>query len=177
MRSFLKNLLTFSISALIVLGIAYLVINIMMVKAVVKGNSMSPLLEDGDQLMCNKLTYNFNPPERYDIAMIELKDGQRIVKRVIGLPGESLKVNSFGRIEVNGHELDDPRGNGVLVGAQAGNLRKGVQLGMEEFFVMGDNKKESIDSRHDEVGIIKRSQFLGKVSFRFMPFKKFGTVE
>lgn len=175
MRRFLRKLLSFGIFMVIILGIAYVVVSIMMIKEEVVGNSMEPVLSDGDQVMCNKLMYSFNPPERNDIAVIELSNGERIVKRVIGLPGEIVRVNGFGKIEVNGHELTDDKGVGIIM--KAGNAKKDVRLGMEEFFVLGDNRNDSIDSRNDEVGIIKRGQFVGKVIFRVYPFDRIGAVD
>ena len=175
MKRFLRKIASIGLFLVIVLGIAYLVVSILMVKTVVQGDSMSPILEDGDVLMCNKVTYNFNPPERFDIVVVPAKDGTYIVKRVIGLPGERIKIDNFGKVEINDKILEDDKGIGYIL--DKGNAKDTITLGMDEFFVMGDNRNSSIDSRFDEVGPIRRSEFVGKVVFRIMPFDRTGKIE
>jgi len=175
MRRALSKVLKFSIFMLIVLAIAYLILNVVMVKAVVQGDSMEPILSDGDVVFCNRLTYSFNPPERYDIVVVPAKDGSYIVKRVMALPGNTIQINNFGKVEVNGQVLADDPGFGIIM--DKGSIKDPLKLETEEFFVMGDNRNSSIDSRHSEVGIIKRSQFIGRVSFRIYPMDKIGLIK
>ncbi len=175
MQRVLGKILKVSIFLLIVLVIVYLIVNLIMVKAVVEGDSMEPVLSDGDVVLCNKFTYSFNPPERYDIAVVPAKDGTHIVKRVIGLPGDDMTINNFGKVVVNDKTLDSDPGIGIIM--DKGCLKDELTLETEEFFVMGDNRNSSIDSRSDKVGIIKRSQFIGKAVLRIYPFNKFGKIE
>ncbi len=175
MKRALRQILSISIFLLIVLGVAYLVLNIFFIKTEVEGESMEPILSQGDMILSSRLTYNFNPPERNDVAVIQLADGTLIVKRVVGLPGETIKVNGFGKITLNNQQFDNDKGVGIIM--KPGDLKKGVTLGMEEFYVLGDNRNNSIDSRNEEIGIIKRSQFVGKVVFRVLPANKFGKLD
>ena len=147
--------------------------------SVVEGESMLNTLVEEDHLIISDLFYT---PERGDIVVFEdystaLK--KAVVKRVIGLPGETVKVtlNSAGAYEVyiNGEYLDEPYAYNDIQ-----NYTPGIGewvVGEGEVFVLGDNRFNSTDSRDPRVGTIDIDCILGKVLFRFMPFDKFGKVE
>lgn len=147
--------------------------------SVVEGESMLNTLVEEDHLIISDLFYT---PERGDIVVFEdystaLK--KAVVKRVIGLPGETVtvKVNSAGAYEVyiNGEYLDEPYAYNDIQDYAPG-VGEWI-VGEGEVFVLGDNRFNSTDSRVSGVGTIDIDCILGRVLFRFMPFEKFGKVE
>lgn len=142
----------------------------------VNGNSMNPALSDKDSLWLNKLIYHFQSPKRYDIVVIDtdLNSGELIIKRVIGLPGETVQIKKQ-LVYINGKRLrSDVYGKEPI--EDAGEACKPITLGENEYFVLGDNRNDSDDSRFPEVGVIKRKRILGKASFRLLPLKNMGKL-
>ena len=175
MKRNLQNWLSTGIFLVIVLAIAYTIINIIMQKTVIEGDSMSPVLDDGDVVFTNIVTYNFNPPQIGDVVLIELKDGTRIVKRIGADQGKYVKIDSFGRLIVNDNVVQNDHGVGIIM--EPGIAHESIHLGPEEYFVLGDNRNHSKDSRDPKIGVIKRSQLVGKVFYRIQPFEKMGAIE
>jgi len=149
----------------------------------VDGNSMNNTLLDGDHLINEKVTYYFETPKRYDIVIVvpfttadkAKADDTYWVKRIIGLPGETIQIKG-GRVYINGELLDDDvYGSGDI--SYAGIAEDGYVIPVGEYFLMGDNRigSKSYDSRYEEIGSFKREQIVGKVVFRIMP--KFGTID
>ena len=142
----------------------------------VNGNSMNPTLSDKDSLWLNKLIYRFQSPKRFDIVVIDtdLNSGELIIKRVIGLPGETVQIKKQ-TVYINGKRLrSDVYGKEPI--EDAGEACKPITLGENEYFVLGDNRNDSDDSRFPEVGVIKRKRILGKTSFRLLPLKNMGKL-
>jgi len=127
----------------------------------VVGQSMEPTYHDSDILIGSKLSYITGDPERFDVAVIDASKNYKLIKRVIGLPGETVRIDENGFIYINGELLDESYGKEEI--ENAGNALYGITLGTDEYFVLGDNRNNSTDSRFDEVGVIKRSQFDEKV--------------
>lgn len=150
--------------------------------SIVEGHSMMNTLEDGDHLIISDLFYT---PERGDIIVFEdystsLK--KAVVKRVIGLPGDTVEVrlNELGEVivYVNGELLAEEYAvNAKDCDIDTSNFNRPITVGDGEVFVMGDNRYHSTDSRSSGVGPVKTDAILGKVIIRFFPFDKFGTVE
>ncbi len=164
----------------IVLAIVMLLVSFVFKHSVVEGESMNNTLADGDHLIISDLFYT---PERGDIVVFEdystvLK--KAVVKRVVGLPGETVevKVDHSGNVTVfiNGEMLDEEYAYNAKDCDIATEFEP-VTLGEDEIFVMGDNRYHSTDSRYDGVGPIKTDSILGKVLIRFFPFDSFGTLE
>ncbi|MBI2410384.1 MAG: signal peptidase I [Candidatus Kerfeldbacteria bacterium] len=134
---------------------------------VVNGASMDPTLKNGDYLIVNQLPYYFFEPKRGDIIIFRDPKNQKTfdVKRIIGLPGETLSIsqNSVFIEDVETHEqtqLSEP-----YVPAEAFmNKHMEIQLSKNEFFVMGDNRVKSIDSRY--FGPIQRSRIIGRMQWK-----------
>lgn len=139
----------------------------------VEGSSMEPTLSDGDQLIVENVSYYIDEPERFDVVVFPNKDGVNYVKRIIGLPGEEVWIFD-GQIYINGELLIEDYGNELITdpGIAAGELT----LGKDEYFLLGDNRNASIDSRSADVGPVKREKIKGKVWLRFFPFSKIGTI-
>ena len=144
----------------------------------VSGNSMYDTLEDGDNLWIDKLTYRFEEPKRFDIVVFPYQDSSvYYIKRIIGLPGEKIRIDDEGNIYVNGTPLNDEFGYEPIEPGMVGRANKDIFLGDNEYFVLGDNRNDSKDSRFAAVGNIRRDQIEGKAAFRIWPLSKFGKIK
>lgn len=139
------------------------------------GSSMEPKLHDGDQVILDKITYRFQKPKRFEIVVFPGPEGRKklYVKRIIGLPGETVKI-SDGKVYINGQEIAADYAKDHMT--PNGNMKKELTLDKDEYFVMGDNRNNSRDSRYLEVGPVKRSEIIGRVVFRIYPWKQAGTI-
>ena len=156
----------------LVIAVCLLFIRFVGIRSVVNGSSMNDTLQDGDNVFVWELGYRFHDPERFDVIIFELKDqpGVHYIKRVIGLPGETVQVID-GYVYINGEKLEsDVYGKEVMECAYMAEYP--VTLGEDEFFVLGDNRNNSRDSRAYEVGPVNKSQIVGKGLFRFWPIWK-----
>lgn len=140
----------------------------------VEGSSMETTLENGDQIIVENISYYRHEPERFDIIVFPNSEGVNYIKRIIGLPGETVQILD-GFVYINGQQLDEAYGNEVI--EDAGLAKDEIQLGASEYFVLGDNRNGSIDSRRAEVGNVKREQIKGKAWLRFYPFTRFGSIK
>ncbi|MBR3436552.1 MAG: signal peptidase I [Lachnospiraceae bacterium] len=160
----------------IALGIALLVVHFVAVRSVVDGNSMNPTLNNGDSLVVGRIQYVFSGPKRFDIVVFELKDdpGTHYIKRIIGLPGETVQIRE-GAVYINGELLsEDVYGNAKIL--RPGRAYEPLTLGEGEYFVLGDNRNNSQDSRYIAPGNIAKSQIVGKAFLRIWPFSSFGPL-
>ncbi|MBO5486515.1 MAG: signal peptidase I [Eubacterium sp.] len=140
----------------------------------VEGSSMESTLSNGDQLIVEKLSYYFHDPERFDVIVFPYDNNVNYIKRIIGLPGETVQIMD-GKIFINGEILNEDYGNAVM--EEDGIASDVIQLGDDEYFVLGDNRNASVDSRKEEVGNIKRDKIQGKAWLRFYPFEDFQIIE
>ena len=141
----------------------------------VDGDSMRDTLSDKDQLIIDCFTYHFlHGPSRYDIVVFRLKDNPKVyyIKRIIGLPGETVQITDS-TIYINGKAIEDPYPN--THSFRGGSAEIPITLGEDEYFVLGDNRNDSIDSRSN-VGLVKASQIIGRAFYRILPFKKSGSI-
>ena len=135
---------------------------------------MEATLNNGDQLIVEKLSYYFNDPERYDVIVFPFSENVSYIKRIIGLPGEIIQIKN-GEVYLNGELLEDDFGKEERI-EDPGLAEEEIVLAEDEYFVLGDNRNASVDSRREEVGLIKRSQIEGKAWVRFYPFDSISTV-
>ena len=156
----------------VVVLLAWFIIAFIMQRTSVEGNSMYPTLSDGDQLFIEKVSYRFSDPDRFDIIVFEVpnREGVHYIKRVIGLPGETVQIKD-GVIYINGSPLEENYGREVM--ERAGRASQPITLGEDEFFVLGDNRNDSLDSREESVGNVHKSQILGHAFVRFWPLGDF----
>lgn len=173
----LKGVLSGSIYFLIILIIVLLVVTFVGQRVKVIGSSMSPTLEDADGILVDKLTYRLSDPERFDIVVFPYRyePNTTYIKRIIGLPGESVYIDNSGNIYINDEILEEGYGNEVI--KNPGTAYKKIILGEDEYFVLGDNRNISSDSRDPNVGNIKRSEIIGKAFVRVFPFNKMGMIK
>ena len=137
---------------------------------------MVPTLTDGDQLLMDKISYRFRDPERFDIIVFpyEYSDNTYFIKRVIGLPGETVQIDTAGTIYINGEPLEEHYGAEVIL--YPGLAEEEIHLDDDEYFVLGDNRNVSEDSRYPDVGNIKRERIMGRPFLRIFPFSSFGLI-
>jgi signal peptidase I len=175
-KAIIKEIRDLVIYFLIVLCISILVVVFVIQRTVVEGSSMNPTLSNGDNLIVNKITYKFSDPKRYDIVVFpyQHKKHTYYIKRIIGLPGETIQIDHEGNIYINGEILDEDYGKEVIL--DPGRASEPITLGSDEYFVMGDNRNDSSDSRDYMVGNVKKKDFIGKIWIRVYPFKEFGVI-
>ena len=166
-----------SIYLLSVLILTYLLITFVVQRTVVEGESMESTLSDGDNLLVEKLSYRVHHPRRFDVIVFPYSKESRTyyVKRIIGMPGETVFINEHGDIFINDQLLEEDYGEEVMRNpGLAGNT---VYLKSNEYFVLGDNRNHSADSRDPSVGNVTADKIVGRAAFRTYPFSKWGKVK
>lgn len=171
-----KEILSFSLYLLVVLVISYLFVQFVAQRTVVNGRSMETTLSDGDNLLVDKLSYRFGDPDRFDVIVFKYVHEKNTfyVKRIIGLPGETVQIDYNGNIYINGEVLDEHYGFEPM--ENPGIATEPITLGENEYFVLGDNRNNSSDSRSQQVGNIDRSIIVGKAWIRIWPLHSAGKV-
>lgn len=161
-----------------IIGLTYFIIHFIGQRTDVIGHSMQNTLNDGDVLWTDKLTYRFQEPERYDIVIFPYADSDKFyIKRIIGLPGESVYIDENGFIYIDGKALQESYGKEVIDCDKRGIASDVMVLGADEYFVLGDNRNNSQDSRKAEVGPISRKSITGKALFRIWPLNQIGKLQ
>lgn len=146
-------------------------------KTIVDGDSMETTLHDKDRLLLDKLSYQFKNPDRFDIIVF-YPYGKEVdeyyVKRVIALPGETVQIIEED-IFINGNKLVEHYGKDPIT--YAGIAQDSITLDEDEFFLLGDNREISLDSRYEDVGLVHRDMIAGRAILRILPLDKFGIVK
>lgn len=143
-------------------------------RTIVDGPSMKNTLQDGDNLLVEKLTVRFGGLERFDVIVFYPYGKEHedyYIKRIIGMPGETIQIIGSD-IYINGEILKENFGKNPIT--YAGIAAEPLVIGEDEYFVMGDNRKISKDSRYEEVGVVKRENIGGKAIVRIWPLNEFG---
>ncbi len=164
-----------SIFAVVIVGYSIVTFGIQSVTMV--GQSMEPVLTNQDVVLLNKRAYTFQEPKRYDIVAFKLKedtDAYFNIKRIVGLPGETIQIKN-GKIFVDGNVLTDLPFEDLIM--TEGVALDGVTLGENEYFVIGDNCNNSEDSRYVNIGNISKKEISGKVIFRIAPRDAIGFIK
>ena len=177
MKNVVKEIISTILYILAVLLGTYLLITFVGQRTSVSGSSMEPTLSNNDQLILDKISYRFSEPKRFDIIVFpfQYKENTYYVKRVIGLPGETVQIDLEGNIYINGEILEEDYGKEKI--NFPGLAVEPITLGDDEYFVMGDNRNNSPDSRDPSVGNIRRSNIIGKAWVRIWPLNKFGVLK
>lgn len=175
--SVLKELFGWIVYILIIAGLSFLIITYVGQRTRVSGSSMETTLSDGDNLIVDKISYRFQDPRRYDIVVFPYRyeENTYYIKRIIGLPGETVQV-SGGYVYINGEQLTSDI-YGLEPMETAGEAAEPITLGENEYFVLGDNRNHSSDSRDPSVGVLKRNELVGKAWVRIYPFDKIGVIQ
>ena len=164
----LKEVLNTSIYILFVLLVTMLIVKFVCQKTEVVGDSMESTLSDGDNLIIEKISYELGEPERFDVIVFPSeKEKIYLIKRIIGLPGEKVYIDSDGNIYIDDELLDEHYGLETI--ENPGNAAFPILLGEDEYFVLGDNRNNSLDSRFGDVGNVKKDKILGRAWWQIWP--------
>lgn len=179
MNKVLKEVISTLLYLLGVVCLTYLIITFVGQRTEVSGESMEATLSDGDNLIVDKITYRFRDPQRYDIIVFPFQylEDTFYIKRIIGLPGETVQIDTSGVIYINGEVLNETYGREVIRPETVGLAVNPITLGDDEYFVLGDNRNNSTDSRFEIVGNIHRKDIIGRAWLRIWPFESFGILK
>lgn len=171
-----KEILSWVFYIAFVLVLTWVIITFVGQRTRVDGRSMMNTLQDGNNLIVEKLSYRFSDPKRFDIIVFPPTGKKEYyIKRIIGLPGETVQIDEDGNIYINGELLEENYGAERI--QNPGRAANPITLGDDEYFVMGDNRNNSKDSRSEEVGNVKRSQIIGRAWLRIWPLNEFGFLK
>lgn len=179
-KSKLREFLEFIAPIVIAMIIAMVLKHCVFANAVIPTGSMLDTIQQGDRVIASRLAYTFNDPERFDIAIFKYPDNEKeyFVKRVIGLPGEKVDILN-GTVYITGADGKTLELRDDFVSEENKDNYCGSFVVPEDcYFVMGDNRDNSVDSRYwVTTNYVSRDKFIGKVMFRYYPFKTAGKLE
>ena len=166
MKEIIKELAGWLLYIVLIIALTWTVVTFVGQRTEVSGSSMETTLSDKDQLIVDKMTYRFRDPKRYDIVVFpyQYQDNTYYIKRIIGLPGETVQILS-GMVYIDGMRLENP-----------GIAEEPLTLGEDEYFVLGDNRNNSSDSRASDVGLIHRKDLIGRAWIRVWPLSQIGVI-
>lgn len=175
MKNFAKSLLGLILYFLLLFGLIFLLSHFVIGQVQVDGDSMNPTLQDDDRLFVNKFSYRVRDLDRFDIVVFEYayEADTYYIKRVIGLPGERVRIDEDGQIWINDKLLEEDYGAETMF--DPGIAEEEITLGSGEYFVLGDNRNNSSDSRDPDVGVVEKEQILGNAWLRIVP--NFGLLD
>lgn len=161
---FIKRIIKELIPYIIIVVVVVLIRSFIATPVRVDGDSMNKTFKNGDIL----ILYKLSKINRFDVIVLhEEKDNEKIIKRVIGMPGDTVAIKD-GEIYINDEKIDDEYAYGMTSDYDR------ITLKSDEYFILGDNRLISKDSRY--FGPIKEKEIKGKVIFRIFPFSKFGKI-
>ena len=173
-----KEILNMIVYIAVIIALVYVILHYVGQRTEVIGSSMNDTLSNEDNLWIDKLSYRFTDPKRFDIIVFPFEDTDTYyIKRIIGLPGETVYIDPDGNIYIDDKLLEEDYGKETINVGMIGLASSPLTLGEEEYFVMGDNRNNSQDSRRAEVGNIKFDDIEGKAVFRMWPLKRIGFVD
>ena len=155
---------------LVVIAAVVLISNLLLPILHIYGSSMSPTLTNGDIVAAMR----YGSYERGDIVAFYYNE-QILVKRIIGLPGEMVDIDADGNVSIDGEPLDEPYLDEKALGEC--DIELPYQVPEGRYFVMGDNRGVSSDSRSSQVGCIAEERIIGELIFTLWPLSEFGTIE
>ena len=174
MKEVLRELMIYAIIVVLCVSV---VPKYVIQRTIITGHSMENSLQDEDNVLVEKLLFRFSNPKRFDVVMFYPygeEEEDYYVKRVIGLPGETIQIIGE-EIFIDGELLEENYGKQAIT--YQGIAEEPLTLGEDEYFLMGDNRKVSFDSRYEEVGPVKRELIAGKAVLRIWPFGQIGGIE
>lgn len=175
-ESVVRELLGWLLYIGLIVAASFFIITFVGQRTKVDGHSMETTLHDGDNLLVDKLSYRFRDPERFEIIVFPYQHTQNTyyIKRIMGLPGETIQVID-GYFYVNGQKLEESYGMETM--NEAGIAEEPITLGEDEYFVLGDNRNHSSDSRDPSVGVLTRDQLIGRAIVRIWPLNSVGVLD
>ncbi|MBP5332308.1 MAG: signal peptidase I [Lachnospiraceae bacterium] len=172
-RRFFINLLVMILAIAAAVALAWVITRYALEKTNMVGDSMMSTLNDQDTVLINKMAYLRHGPDRFDVIVFEISGREHSfysIRRVIGLPGEKVMIKD-GYVYINDEKLEEPINVDELF--IEGLAAEGIYLDEDEYFVLGDNRNDSEDSRFANIGNIVEEQIIGKAWLRL---NKFGFI-
>ena len=169
-KNIIKEIMIWILLIVITITVSYLVTTNIFVKTSVSGVSMEPTLKEGQVVIVNKFEYYLKKPKRNDVIVYKQSNKEHSyfeLKRVIGLPGETVKIKN-GVVYINDEVMKEKIKTDII--QNSGLAEEGVKLDDNEYFVLGDNRNDSEDSRFASVGNVLRNEILGKAIAIEKPF-------
>ena len=171
-----KEVFTWAIEILLAVLLAFTFVYFVGLRTSVVGQSMASTLNGGDEILVNRFIYKVTDPDYNDIIVFLPNGNEKshyYVKRVIAVPGDTVQIQN-GVVYVNGEAFEEEAE--VFSIEDAGLTSEEITLGADEYFVLGDNRNNSEDSRYANIGNIKKEYIIGKAWFRVAPFSDFGFI-
>ncbi|MBQ9886946.1 MAG: signal peptidase I [Lachnospiraceae bacterium] len=172
-----RRWISWIVDIVVIVILAFFISDMFFNKVSVSGHSMESVIAQDDSVLIDKMTYKFFKPARNDIVSFYLKDDlnheQVNIKRIIGLPGETVKIED-GYVYIDGRIIDAD--NELYKASIAGIAADEIVLDKDEYFVLGDNRAGSEDSRFENIGLVSFEQIDGRVWFRIAPFERIGLL-
>ncbi len=175
MGNIFKNKTFKTIMSYLLIIVLVILIRIFFIDPVrVDGGSMDTTLANGQIMILNKIVYKRNDVKRYDIVVVNEGD-KSIIKRVIGLPGETIEYKD-NKLYINGKETSDPYPSTETDDFSINDIGH-TKIPGDCYFVMGDNRANSLDSRYPTIGVVRKNQIVGRAKLRIWPLNKLGIVK
>ena len=171
-----KEIVTWIVEIAIVLAIAFVFVFFFGMRTSVVGQSMAETLDNGDQILVNRFIYKIVGPKANDVVVFLPNGNEKshyYVKRVIGVPGDTIQIKE-GEVYINGAVFEEKADVSAI--EDAGLAEDAITLGEDEYFVLGDNRNNSEDSRYANIGNIKREYLVGKAWFVLTTGDRFGFI-
>lgn len=169
-KKLVREIIIWVVEILAVIALSYVIVAFGLVRISMIGDSMSPTLNDNEAIIVNKMIYRFSNPKRNDVVVFKQNGNEHSyynVKRVIGLPGETVLIKE-GKIFINGEMLKEEYTFDEI--SNGGLAKEAITLDSKEYFVLGDNRNASEDSRYANIGMVIKGDIVGKAWFRVKPF-------
>lgn len=161
----IKDVFEMIVGGMIAVFLAFVLVFTIGMRTSVIGDSMEPVLSNGQEILMNRVIYRLSSPKRGDVIVFLPNGNQNshyYVKRVVGLPGEKIQIRE-GNVYIDGVRLDEEGTFDKM--ADAGIAQNELELATDEFFVLGDNRNSSEDSRSGNIGPVNRDTIIGKAWF------------
>ena len=171
-----KHWAFFVFQILVVLGLSFLVVYSLGMRVTVMGSSMEDTLEDGDTVFVNRVAYVLSEPQAGDVVVFLLNGNEKdhyYVKRIVAVPGDTVQIVD-GVLYVNGEMYDEEDTEAIKT---AGLAEEEITLGEDEYFVLGDNRNSSEDSRYTSIGNVSSEDIAGKAWFYYGSLNDLGRVK
>ena len=172
-----REVLSWIVEIVVVIGLAYVLVSFFGIRTNVVGQAMEQTLENDDDILVNKFAYIISKPKQGDVIVF-LPNGNKkshyYVRRVVAVPGDTVQIKD-GALYVNDELYKES--TDVASMEDAGIASDAIKLEKDEYFVLGDNRNNSEDSRNANIGNVKRDYIIGKAWFRFSGFGSFGTIK
>ena len=173
----MKNAVVCMLEIAIVLAIAFVFVYYIGFRTSVVGQSMAPTLENKQEILVNRFIYSISDPKPNDIVVFLPNGNEKAhyyVKRVIGVPGDTVQIKD-GAVYVNGELFEEKVETAAILDAELASEK--IVLEEDEYFVLGDNRNNSEDSRYANIGNVKKEYMIGKAWFIVSPYQKFGFID